>query len=102
MGFLFLFQVNRPDSHRRKWDRDEYEKKAKQRDDEEKEKRRDYAKNMNDAAMARATARAASGKKHFMSTITRLNTLLSPKLLAGICFSKPCYVRTPSRFFFVQ
>jgi len=54
--------TNRPDSHRRKWDRDEYEKKAKQRDDEEKEKRRDYAKNMNDAAMARATARAASGK----------------------------------------
>jgi len=54
--------VNRPDNHRRKWDRDEFEKKAKQRDDEEKEKRRDYAKNMNDAAMARATARAASGK----------------------------------------
>jgi len=51
--------ANRPDNHRRKWDRDEYEKKAKQRDDEEKEKRRDFAKNMNDAAQVRAQARAA-------------------------------------------
>jgi len=45
---------NRPDSHRRKWDKDEYEKKAKQREDEEKEKRREYAKDMNEVAAARA------------------------------------------------
>jgi len=48
---------NRPDSHRRKWDRDEFEKKAKEREDEEREKRRDYAKDMNDAAAARASAK---------------------------------------------
>ena len=53
------FQVNRPDNHRRKWDKDEYEKKAKERDDEEKEKRREHAKGMNDAAMIRATAKAS-------------------------------------------
>ena len=53
--------MNRPDNHRRKWDKDEYEKKAKERDDEEKEKRREHAKGMNDAAMIRATAKA-SGK----------------------------------------
>ena len=52
------FQVNRPDNHRRKWDKDEFEKKAKERDDEEKEKRREHAKGMNDAAMIRATAKA--------------------------------------------
>ena len=45
--YSFL-QDNRPDSHRRKWDKDEYEKKAKQREDEEKEKRREYAKDMNE------------------------------------------------------
>ena len=53
------FQVNRPDNHRRKWDKDEYEKKAKERDDEEKEKRREHAKGMNDAAMIRASAKAS-------------------------------------------
>jgi len=53
--------VNRPDNHRRKWDKDEFEKKAKERDDEEKEKRRDHAKGMQDAATIRATAKA-SGK----------------------------------------
>ena len=46
-------QSNRPDNHRRKWDRDEYEKKAKDRDDEEREKRRDYAKSMQEAAASR-------------------------------------------------
>jgi len=45
---------NRPDSHRRKWDKDEYERKAKQREDEEKEKRREHAKDMNEVAAARA------------------------------------------------
>ena len=55
--FDFPFQSNRPDSHRRKWDRDEFEKKAKEREDEEREKRRDYAKDMNDAAAARASAK---------------------------------------------
>ena len=56
---LIDFQVNRPDNHRRKWDKDEYEKKAKERDDEEKEKRREHAKGMNDAAMIRASAKAS-------------------------------------------
>ena len=57
--FFVDFQVNRPDNHRRKWDKDEYEKKAKERDDEEKEKRREHAKGMNDAAMIRASAKAS-------------------------------------------
>merc|ERR1712001_225216 len=48
---------NRPDNHRRKWDRDEYEKKAKAREDEEKDKRREHAKNMNEAAAARAASK---------------------------------------------
>jgi len=48
---------NRPDGHRRKWDRDEYEKKAKAREDEEREKRREYAKDMNEAAEARAASK---------------------------------------------
>ena len=63
INFSLIFQNNRPDNHRRKWDRDEYEKKAKERDDEEREKRRDYAKSMNDAATVRANAR---GKKPFL------------------------------------
>ena len=46
--YILFLQDNRPDSHRRKWDKDEYEKKAKQREDEEKEKRREYAKDMNE------------------------------------------------------
>ena len=50
---FWFFQSNRPDNHRRKWDRDEYEKKAKARDDEEREKRRDYAKSMQEAAAAK-------------------------------------------------
>jgi hypothetical protein len=59
-NLMFIdFQVNRPDNHRRKWDKDEFEKKAKERDDEEKEKRREHAKGMNDAAMIRATAKAS-------------------------------------------
>ena len=58
------FQVNRPDNHRRKWDKDEYEKKAKERDDEEKEKRREHAKGMNDAAMIRASAKASGKEVH--------------------------------------
>jgi hypothetical protein len=49
---------NRPDNHRRKWDKDEFEKKAKGREDVDREKRREYAKSMGEAA----TARAASGK----------------------------------------
>ena len=53
------FQVNRPDNHRRKWDKDEFEKKAKERDDEEKDKRREHAKGMQDAATIRATAKAS-------------------------------------------
>lgn len=48
---------NRPDSHRRKWDRDEFEKKAKDREDQEREKRREYAQSKNDAAAARALAK---------------------------------------------
>jgi len=51
--------VNRPDNHRRKWDKDEFEKKAKERDDEEKEKRREHAKGKQDAATIRATAKAS-------------------------------------------
>ena len=46
-------QSNRPDNHRRKWDRDEFEKKAKERDDEEREKRRDYAKSRQEAAASK-------------------------------------------------
>ena len=55
--FFVNFQDNRPDNHRRKWDRDEYEKKAKAREDEDRDKRREHAKNMNEAAAARAASK---------------------------------------------
>jgi len=41
--------ANRPDGHRKTWNRDEYERKAKDRDDEERERRRDYAKSRHEA-----------------------------------------------------
>ena len=44
-----FFQANRPDGHRKTWNRDEYERKAKDRDDEERERRRDYAKSRHEA-----------------------------------------------------
>lgn len=47
---------NRPDSHRRKWDRDEFERRAKDRDTEERAKRREHATVMSQAAEARASS----------------------------------------------
>ena len=46
---LNFLQANRPDGHRKTWNRDEYERKAKDRDDEERERRRDYAKSRHEA-----------------------------------------------------